>query len=116
MPTRPGGKNAPRGGPRPLPPDYVGLPQVCKDLGITSPNAFSMRRLRDPDSVPPMIKVGGNRLGIKREDYAAWIRARHLDTVRELTQRAAELRREAAELEQEASQALVRGSLDAAAS
>ena len=102
-------------GPRPLPPEYLGIPEVCADLGISGGNAFNMRKTRDPESVPPMTKVGG-RLGILREDYAAWKRARHLDTVREMTQQAAELRRKAAELEQEASQALLRGVRDAAAS
>lgn len=115
MPRRPPGKPPKPMGPQPLPPEYLSVRDVCADLGIASPNAFQMRRRRNPDSVPPLVKIG-YRVGILRDDYAAWKRARHLDTVREMTRKAAELRRKAAKLEQEASQALAQGAHDAAAS
>jgi hypothetical protein len=68
-------------------------------------NSFGNKRRRAPDSVPPMEKFPGGRLGIRPEDYAAWKRERHLATVRDMTRQlaaqAAELRRETAEIEEQ---------------
>lgn len=87
----------------PLPQGYVGLDQVCKDLGLSGRNAFGNKRRRTPDKVPPMERLTDGRLAIKSEDYAAWIRRRNAaDAVRlsqELAERARDLRQELVELE-----------------
>lgn len=102
-----------------LPPEYLGVRDVCADLGITSGNAFNMRKTRDPYSVPPMIKIKG-RLAITREDYAAWKADRHRRQAVELSQslaaQARERRQEAARLDQAAREALEPVIRDAAAS
>jgi hypothetical protein len=93
-------------GPRPLPEGYLGMAEVCADMGLEGgANSFGNKRRRAPDSVPPMEKFPGGRLGIRPEDYAAWKRERHLATVRDMTRQlaaqAAELRRETAEIEEQ---------------